>query len=101
MPGQRGTVPGQRRTMPGQRGTVPAQRGAPPGRCGAATGGPVADFTIDPPAGLTVTPASGSLAAGQEEQIVVTATGNGPAPRSSLTISPGPLTVTVIYRPPA
>ena len=66
-----------------------------------ATGGPVADFTIDPPAGLTVTPASGSLAAGQEEQIVVTATGNGPAPRSSLTISPGPLTVTVIYRPPA
>ena len=66
-----------------------------------ATGGPVADFTIDPPAGLTVTPASGSLAAGQEEQIVVTATGNGPAPRSSLTISPGPLTITVIYRPPA
>jgi hypothetical protein len=43
--------------------------------------------------------AHGSLAAGQGEQIVVTVTGNGPPLRSMLTINPGPVTVTVIYRP--
>ena len=64
-----------------------------------AKGGAVADFTIEAPVGLTVTPATGSLAAGQAETIVVTATGNGPPLQSLLTITPGPVTVTVIYRP--
>jgi len=79
---------------------MPATGGQPTGTFTlTADGGPVAAFTITAPAGLAVTPASGSLAAGQSEQIVVTATGNGPAPISSLTINPGGLTVTVIDRP--
>jgi hypothetical protein len=80
---------------------LPAAGGLPTGTFTlTATGGPVAAFTITPPAGLAVTPAAGSLAAGQSEQIVVTFAGNGPTPTSSLTISPGGLTVTVIYNPP-
>ena len=80
---------------------APAAGGRPAGTFTlTATGGPVAAFTITPPAGLVVTPAAGSLAAGQSEQIVVTLAGNGPAPTSSLIISPGGLTVTIIYNPP-
>jgi hypothetical protein len=81
--------------------TAPATGGRPAGTFTlTANGGPVAAFAITPSAGLAVTPAAGSLAAGQSEQIVVTFAGNGPAPKSSLAISPGGLTVTVIYNPP-
>jgi RNA polymerase sigma factor (sigma-70 family) len=79
---------------------IPPNGGLPAGTFTlTATGGPVADFTIDAPAGPTVTPATGSLAAGQAETIVVTATSNDPPRRSLLTINPGPVTVTVVYRP--
>jgi RNA polymerase sigma factor (sigma-70 family) len=81
--------------------TAPATGGPPAGTFTlTANGGPVAAFAITPSAGLAVTPAAGSLAAGQSEQIVVTFAGNGPALTSSLAISPGGLTVTVIYNPP-
>jgi RNA polymerase sigma factor (sigma-70 family) len=81
--------------------TVPVTGGEPTGTFTlTASGGPVAAFTITAPAGLTVTPASGSLAAGQREQIVVTASGDGPAPQSALTIDPGGLTVTVVLPQP-
>ncbi len=81
--------------------TVPVTGGEPTGTFTlTATGGPVPDFTITAPAGLAVSPASGSLADGQGEQIVVTAVGDGPPPQSALTISPGGLTVTVILPQP-
>ncbi len=68
-----------------------------------ADGGPVA-FTITVPssaaAGLSVSPSSGSLKAGQSVTITVTAVGNGPpAFTTVLTVSPGAVPVTVEYAP--
>ena len=68
-----------------------------------AQGGPVT-FTITVPgadaAGLSVSPASGSLKAGQTATVTVTAVGNGPPDFiTDLTVSPGGLTVTVQYPP--
>jgi RNA polymerase sigma factor (sigma-70 family) len=64
-----------------------------------ADGGPVS-FTITGPAGVSVSPASGKLAAGKTVTVTVTAVGNGP-PKfvNTLTVNPGGLTVTVDYAP--
>jgi RNA polymerase sigma factor (sigma-70 family) len=64
-----------------------------------ADGGPVA-FTITGPTGLTVSPASGTLTAGESVPVTVTAVGNGPPDFvNTLTVNPGGLTVTVDYPP--
>jgi RNA polymerase sigma factor (sigma-70 family) len=64
-----------------------------------AEGGPVS-FTITGPAGLSVSPASGTLAAGQTVTVTVTAVGNGPPMFiNDLTVNPGALTVEVDYPP--
>lgn len=68
-----------------------------------AKGGPV-KFVITVPAaaasGLTLSPASGSLTAGQSVTITVTTTGNGPPDfQTQLTVDPGGLTVDVLYPP--
>jgi uncharacterized protein YjdB len=57
-------------------------------------------FTITGPAGVSVSPASGKLAAGKTVTVTVTAVGNGP-PKfvNTLTVNPGGLTVTVDYAP--
>ena len=64
-----------------------------------ANGGPVA-FTITGPTGVTVSPASGDLDAGQTVTVTVTAVGNGP-PKfiTDLTVDPGGLTVEIEYPP--
>jgi RNA polymerase sigma factor (sigma-70 family) len=63
-----------------------------------AEGGPVT-FTITGPAGLSATPATDTLTAGETITITVTTTGNGPANfTNTLTVSPGQ-TVTVTYPP--
>ena len=65
-----------------------------------ADGGPVASFTITGGKGLSVSPSSGSLTAGESLTITVTATGKGPPKYSTvLTLSPGGATVTVDYPP--
>jgi RNA polymerase sigma factor (sigma-70 family) len=69
-----------------------------------ANGGPVASFHIAVPAAdagvLTVWPASGSLAAGQVTRISVTLPpGYHTSLTAVLTISPGGLAVTAVYRP--
>jgi RNA polymerase sigma factor (sigma-70 family) len=64
-----------------------------------ADGGPVA-FTITGPTGLTVSPASRTLTAGETVTVTVTAVGNGPPNfTNTLTVDPGGLTVTVDYPP--
>jgi RNA polymerase sigma factor (sigma-70 family) len=64
-----------------------------------AQGGPVT-FTITGPNGLSVSPASGKLAAGQSVTVTVTAVGNGPPLFvNDLTVNPGALTVEVEYPP--
>ncbi len=64
-----------------------------------ATGGPVT-FTMTAPQGLSLSPQSGSLAAGQSVTVTVTAVGNGPPSFStSLSVDPGPVTVTILYPP--
>jgi hypothetical protein len=60
-----------------------------------ASGGPVT-FTITVPQGLTVSPTSGSLAAGESIPITVTDQNNPPPSSFPLTLSPGPVTVTVL-----
>lgn len=67
-----------------------------------ADGGPVASFSITVPpdhaADLTVTPATGSLAAGQSVQVRVTLRDSYRGTlRTELSVQPGGLTVTVIY----
>jgi hypothetical protein len=52
-----------------------------------------------PTPGLTVTPASGSLAAGKSVTITVTWAKPGVVMSAQLTVAPGGLTVTVTYRP--
>jgi RNA polymerase sigma factor (sigma-70 family) len=65
-----------------------------------AVGGPVASFSISPAPGLTVSPSSGSLKAGQSLTITVTADPNNPpAFQTTLTVTPGGATVTVDYPP--
>jgi hypothetical protein len=57
-------------------------------------------FTITVPTGLSVTPASGDLPAGQTITVTVTTAGNGPPMfMNFLTVDPGPLTVQVNYPP--
>jgi RNA polymerase sigma factor (sigma-70 family) len=64
-----------------------------------ADGGPVS-FTITGPTGVSVSPASGKLAAGKTVTVTVTAVGNGPSKfANTLTVNPGGLTVTVDYAP--
>jgi RNA polymerase sigma factor (sigma-70 family) len=64
-----------------------------------ADGGPVS-FTITGPTGVSVSPASGKLAAGKTVTVTVTAVGNGPPKfTNTLTVNPGGLTVTVDYPP--
>jgi RNA polymerase sigma factor (sigma-70 family) len=64
-----------------------------------ADGGPVS-FTITGPTGVSVSPASGKLAAGKTVTVTVTAVGNGPPKfANTLTVNPGGLTVTVDYPP--
>jgi hypothetical protein len=57
-------------------------------------------FTITGPAGVSVSPASGKLAAGKTVTVTVTAIGNGP-PKfiTDLTVDPGGLTVEIEYPP--
>jgi RNA polymerase sigma factor (sigma-70 family) len=67
-----------------------------------ASGGPVT-FSITEPAGsyLVVSPASGTLTAGQTVTITVQANPNNPPPSftNDLTVSPGGISVTVYYEP--
>jgi RNA polymerase sigma factor (sigma-70 family) len=64
-----------------------------------ANGGPVS-FAITGPTGLTISPASGDLTAGETVTVTVTAVGNGPpAFINDLTVDPGGLTVQVDYPP--
>jgi RNA polymerase sigma factor (sigma-70 family) len=64
-----------------------------------ANGGPVS-FAITGPTGLTISPASGDLTAGETVTVTVTAVGNGPpAFINDLTLDPGGLTVQVDYPP--
>jgi hypothetical protein len=57
-------------------------------------------FSISGPAGLTISPASGDLTAGESITVTVTAVGNGPpAFINDLTVDPGGLTVQVDYPP--
>ena len=102
-------------TLPATPGTLTASpatvilvrpgKGEPP--AGAftltANGGPVAAFVITVPAAhaldLTVTPLTGSLAAGQSVQVSVTLRpGYRGRLRSSLSVQPGGLAVIVVYR---
>jgi hypothetical protein len=62
-----------------------------------ASGGPVA-FTITAPPGLSVSPPSRSLPAGQSITVTVTASSQ-PPPSSVLTVNPGSVTVTVLAPP--
>jgi RNA polymerase sigma factor (sigma-70 family) len=65
-----------------------------------AVGGPVASFSISQAPGLSVSPPSGSLKAGQSLTITVTADpSNPPAFQTTLTVTPGGATVTVEYPP--
>ena len=65
-----------------------------------AAGGPVASFSIAQPAGLSVSPSTGSLQAGENLTITVTVVGNGPPNfQTALTVNPGGVTVTVDYPP--
>jgi RNA polymerase sigma factor (sigma-70 family) len=65
-----------------------------------AAGGPVASFSITQPAGLSVSPSTGSLQAGENLTITVTVVGNGPPDfQTALTVNPGGVTVTVDYPP--
>jgi RNA polymerase sigma factor (sigma-70 family) len=65
-----------------------------------AVGGPVASFSITQPTGLSVSPSTGSLQAGDSVTITVTAVGNGPPDfQTVLTVNPGGSTVTVVYPP--
>ena len=64
-----------------------------------ANGGPVS-FSITGPTGLTISPASGDLTAGETVTVTVTAVGNGPPDFiNDLTVDPGGLTVQVDYPP--
>ncbi len=67
-----------------------------------ASGGPVT-YSITDAAGayLTVSPASGTLAAGQTVTITVAANPNSPPPTfvNTLTVNPGGISVTVYYEP--
>jgi RNA polymerase sigma factor (sigma-70 family) len=64
-----------------------------------ANGGPVS-FAITGPTGLTISPASGDLTAGETVTVTVTAVGNGPpAFINDLTVDPGGLSVQVDYPP--
>jgi len=64
-----------------------------------ANGGPVS-FAITGPTGLTISPASSDLTAGETVTVTVTAVGNGPpAFINDLTVDPGGLTVQVDYPP--
>jgi hypothetical protein len=57
-------------------------------------------FSITVPQGLSVNQSSGSLPAGQSITITVTADPNNPPPFiSTLTVDPGPVSVTVRYPP--
>jgi RNA polymerase sigma factor (sigma-70 family) len=71
-----------------------------------ANGGPVAQFSVAVPADhagdLTVTPAAGSLAAGQSIQVSVTLRKDYRGPlQAQLLVQPGGLAVTVVYGPHA
>jgi RNA polymerase sigma factor (sigma-70 family) len=64
-----------------------------------ADGGPVS-FSITGPTGLSISPASGDLAAGQTVTVTVTAVGNGPpAFVNELAVNPGGESVEVEYPP--
>jgi hypothetical protein len=67
-----------------------------------AQGGPVSAYHVAVPVpllqDLTVSQASGSLAAGQSVQITVTAAGAALFSTALLTVSPGGLTVPVTYQ---
>jgi len=64
-----------------------------------ADGGPVS-FTITGPTGLSISPASGDLAAGHTVTVTVTAVGNGPpAFMNELAVNPGGESVEVEYPP--
>jgi RNA polymerase sigma factor (sigma-70 family) len=64
-----------------------------------ANGGPVS-FAITGPTGLTISPATGDLTAGETVTVTVTAVGNGPpAFINDLTVDPGGLSVQVDYPP--
>jgi RNA polymerase sigma factor (sigma-70 family) len=64
-----------------------------------ANGGPVS-FAITGPTGLTISPASGDLTAGETVTVTVTAVGNGPpAFINDLAVDPGGLAVQVDYPP--
>jgi hypothetical protein len=64
-----------------------------------ADGGPVS-FTVTGPAGLSIVPASGDLAAGQTVTVTVTAVGNGPPDFvNELAVNPGGQSVEVEYPP--
>jgi RNA polymerase sigma factor (sigma-70 family) len=65
-----------------------------------AVGGPVASFSITQPAGLSVSPSTGSLKSGASVTITVIAVGNGPPSfQTVLTVTPGGATITVDYPP--
>jgi RNA polymerase sigma factor (sigma-70 family) len=61
-----------------------------------ANGGPVTSFSISSVPGLSVSPSSGSLAAGDSITITVMTVGSGPRSfASTLTVSPGGETITI------
>jgi RNA polymerase sigma factor (sigma-70 family) len=95
-------TPGTLEAVPTTVVLVQPPTGAPPSGTFTLTadGGPVASFSITVPKGLSVSPSSGSLKAGQSITIIVTADKpNGPPAKSStLTLSPGGGTVTVVGR---
>ena len=66
-----------------------------------ASGGPVTFSVIVPgdESYLTVSPASGTLAAGHTATITVSLTGSSPAYYNTLTVDPGGIAVTVLYPP--
>ena len=80
---------------------TPDANGAPSGSFAiTATGGSV-KFSVSPAAGsgLTVSPASGTLAKGATQTIAVVATST-PPDKSTIMISPGDIPVSVLYQPP-
>jgi len=66
-----------------------------------ATGGPVSEYTVEVPAGVagqvTVSPSKGSLPANGYAVVTVTVISNA-ALSTHVTVEPGNLTVTVVYK---
>ena len=94
-------------TLTESPGTVdlawPATGGPPTGTFTmTANGGPVSNYSVSVPAGyagLSVSPASGSLTNGQTVTLTVTWTGGSALPNVPLTVDPGGLQVLIYWQP--